>query len=184
MNHSYYDQTLMIHLELTKPREGHDEKALINFYRDRSNIRDFIPSDDVEGAFRDFSKFSYLALCIFNDMINRDKTIREGMEKRSAKVNPLSKKKAYSTFNIIHLSKLNSIPQYKNSKNIEWSHAWKVRGHWRYFSNNDQLGKNRHGERLEKGRTWVMEYEKQKDLEFKNKIRIIPNEVQNEMSKM
>ena len=55
--------------------------------------------------------------------------------------------------------------------NLSYTHAFKVRGHWRTFNSNS-LGKNREGLRVVKGYTWVKEYLKGEG-ELKKKLRII-----------
>jgi len=164
----YSDVTFVIELMITRPRnEGED--SLIRIIE--HNLKNYLNENDAQETLTTYSKYIYLMLCTFNEVINSDKEIREGREVRRVKVNPLQKKKAYSDFTLIHLSKKKYISEYTGSRNIVWNHSWVVRGHWRYYSDRAMIGKNRQGERLESGRTWVSEFHKQKDLEFKNKIR-------------
>lgn len=102
----------------------------------------------------------------FLDLIHKDKDIREGKERKRLKVKGTKKK--YNDLTIIHLCKYQNIPTHQN-KNIEWSHSWKVRGHWRKTNN---LGKDRNGLRNQVGRTWVVPSVKQKHLPFLNKTRV------------
>jgi hypothetical protein len=54
---------------------------------------------------------------------------------------------------------------------IEWSHRWLVRGHWRKFSG---LGKDRAGNYCIKGHTWVTEHEKgPEELPLVEKVRVV-----------
>lgn len=50
----------------------------------------------------------------------------------------------------------------KNKQKINFNHRWSVRGHWRYLDSlkDGKLGKNRNGERVEVGRTWVVAQER------------------------
>lgn len=64
---------------------------------------------------------------------------------------------------VIHIrrKKNNEKISYKFSgKKIDWAHRWSVRGHWRKFSGK---GKNRSGEYIIDGFTWVMEHTKGPD---------------------
>lgn len=42
---------------------------------------------------------------------------------------------------------------------ITWSHAWRCRGHWRTMPEGF-VGKDRHGERNQNGRTWISDFVK------------------------
>lgn len=53
------------------------------------------------------------------------------------------------------------------------SHAFKVRGHWRTLENSESIGKNRQGERIVKGFTWVTEYVKGDENDIVKKVRIV-----------
>lgn len=54
---------------------------------------------------------------------------------------------------------------------LEYSHAFKVRGHWRRISDKT-LGKDRNGNRVHYGRTWVTEFLKGEG-ELVNKVRVV-----------
>lgn len=53
------------------------------------------------------------------------------------------------------------------------SHAFKVRGHWRTLENSEALGKDRQGNRIVKGFTWVTEYIKGDESNLVKKVRIV-----------
>jgi hypothetical protein len=55
------------------------------------------------------------------------------------------------------------------NQNIEWSHSWEVRGHWRSFKG---TGKNRQGEKNVDGWTWVKPHKKG-DGELLQKNRVV-----------
>jgi len=60
------------------------------------------------------------------------------------------------------------------SRNVEWSHAFEVRGHWRSYPNKpDFVGVDRHGDRTQPGRTWVKHHTRKEDKEFKKKVRVV-----------
>jgi hypothetical protein len=60
---------------------------------------------------------------------------------------------------------------------IDWSHRWEVAGHWRKI---DGIGKNREGEYVEEGWTWVRDFVKgPEDKELVKKTRVFVGE-QNE----
>lgn len=53
---------------------------------------------------------------------------------------------------------------------IDWSHRWEVRGHWRKITG---IGKNRQGQYLVKGLTWVTPFQKgPKEKPFVKKSRV------------
>lgn len=47
--------------------------------------------------------------------------------------------------------KTNSI----NGMNVDWSHRWEVSGHWRSLGDPKKIGKDRRGEYIIKGSTWI-----------------------------
>lgn len=55
--------------------------------------------------------------------------------------------------------------------NLEYSHAFKVRGHWRKIDNKS-IGKDRHGNYRINGYTWVVDYVKGQG-ELVNRVRIV-----------
>lgn len=65
--------------------------------------------------------------------------------------------------NFVHISKIIRVSPNKEivrsigSREVDWSHRWMVRGHWRKHNG---LGKNRSGEYSVSGYTWVVEHEK------------------------
>ena len=110
----------------------------------------------------------------FSLAINKSKDLREGEEKRFVKINKKAKgKKGYQNVTIIHLESFKYLQKNKSNlkSTIVWNNSWIVRGHWRYFSDQTRLGKDRNEIRQEEGRTWIMPYQKQKELELKNNIR-------------
>jgi len=59
----------------------------------------------------------------------------------------------------------------KSVSSIEWSHRWQVRGHWRKITG---IGKNRAGEYIVQGHTYVTEYEKgPEDVPLVKKTRVL-----------
>ncbi len=64
--------------------------------------------------------------------------------------------------------------QAENKYQIDWTHQWAVRGHWRVIKG---IGKNRADEYCIKGFTWVVEHLKgPEDKPFIDKTRIITND--------
>lgn len=59
---------------------------------------------------------------------------------------------------LIHITPKSNFRKYQsdNKLDIDWSHRWFSRGHWRRLKPTS-LGKNRDGEYVEMGRTWVSE---------------------------
>lgn len=53
------------------------------------------------------------------------------------------------------------------------SQAFKVRGHWRTLDNAESIGKDRQGNRIVKGYTWVTEYVKGDENNLVKKLRIV-----------
>lgn len=63
------------------------------------------------------------------------------------------------------------------AREIDWSHRWWVRGHWRKIKGEIALGKDRSGEYTVKNFTWVTEHLKgPEEMQVVNKIRIIQGE--------
>lgn len=82
----------------------------------------------------------------------------------------------HSISKVIHVTPKNLRSNYAstNSISIDWSHRWFSRGHWRQLKAGS-LGKNRIGEYVESGRTWVTESVKgpeDKPL-VSNKVRLV-----------
>lgn len=102
----------------------------------------------------------------FVERINREKS---GYEKTKVriKIGTGNKKRLHKIKNVIHIAP-NNVTERKNSfytgKNIDWTHKWSVRGHWRKHNG---LGKDRSGERCVEGFTWVKEHEKGPDIKEK-----------------
>lgn len=58
-----------------------------------------------------------------------------------------------------------------NGKVVDWSHRWRVRGHWRKLQG---VGKDRHGEYAIKGFTWVKDFVKgNENLPLIEKTRVL-----------
>lgn len=60
------------------------------------------------------------------------------------------------------------------AKEVQWSHSWFVRGHWRVLHDPLTIGKNRAGQYCQKGFTWVIDHIKgPDDKEVIDKIRVL-----------
>lgn len=84
-------------------------------------------------------------------------------------------KKTYITRDVTYIGsksflKVENVPP--KYRSIVFTHSFVVRGCW-VKTKPGTIGKNRLGERIEKGRTWRIEHKKKKDLEPLNKLRII-----------
>ncbi len=158
--------------KLTDPEDGRPG-CLFNF--EHHNLTKRFGEDQVTDAMTQIGQYIFNTILHFNFVINKSKDVREGTEKRSFKSDPTAKgKKAYSNVTVIHLNSHRYLKSkgYKTvGAKIDWNNSWVVRGHWRYFQINTRLGKNRAGDRAEKGRTWVVPYQKQKHLTLVNKTR-------------
>ena len=133
--------------------------------------------------------------CIFEDRISYDRDIYDSCvdivttylerlhnEKMGAfdasgraKIKVNGKKAIYKPKGVIYVTqksgkKYRSKILAQGSKNINWDHAWTVRRHWRKLKNSESLGKNRLGERCEKGYTFIGSYNKGEGTEIQ-KIR-------------
>lgn len=72
---------------------------------------------------------------------------------------------------IVHIKgKSSNLQESHNSKTIDWSHKWEVRGHWRSIG--DKIGKDRNGNYNRKGFTWVKNHVKG-DGELVKKTRLL-----------
>ena len=108
--------------------------------------------------------------------ISKSKELREGNGETRKKVHRhMNGAKAYSNYSVIYLesNKVLSKKNYNTGDGVKWSNSWSVRGHWRYFFDKTKPGKGRDGERTQTGRSWVLPYTKQKELENNNKLRIL-----------
>lgn len=71
----------------------------------------------------------------------------------------------------VRAKKSDSFKSPVTGRDIDWSHRWFVRGHWRKC---DSLGKNRAGEYCVKGHTWVSEHVKGPEhLETVSKVHLV-----------
>jgi hypothetical protein len=92
-----------------------------------------------------------------------------------AKIRVNGKKGVYRPKSVIYVTK-NGGKKYRSSvkaqgtKTINWDHTWTVTNHWRKLENPESFGKNRMGEREEKGYTFISSYSKGEGLEIR-KIR-------------
>jgi len=72
---------------------------------------------------------------------------------------------------VIHICGKRDKTKLYGTREVDWSHAWSVRGHWRKIPT---IGKNRLGEYVVKGFTWVADHQKgpeSKDLV--SKVRVL-----------
>lgn len=59
-------------------------------------------------------------------------------------------------------------------KDIEWSHRWRVRGHWRKLPEASKIGKDREGNLIVRGFTWVTEHIKgPEEAPLVEKVRVV-----------
>ena len=74
----------------------------------------------------------------------------------------------------IHISTKRYLNSNKSSqdRNIEWSHGFWVCGHWRRTKDN-KLGKNRSGQYVVNGKTWIKEHTRKDDLGIVEKTRVL-----------
>jgi hypothetical protein len=107
------------------------------------------------------SKKSKTGLVRTNERIK----IRSGEESRIHKIK-----------SIVYIKDYNSKTEDFQSRDIDWSHRWSVRGHWRKV---DSIGKNRAGEYVISGWTWVTEHEKGPDeAPLITKTRIVKDSIE------
>lgn len=110
----------------------------------------------------------------------------EGMEKVNDRVTVRSAghKEIIKIKRVIHIApkKIRDSYQNETQREIDWSQAWFVRGHWRCFWSDKEsqkidltkMGKDRSGNYCVPGRTWVSEYRKgPEDLVPTPKTRIV-----------
>lgn len=112
---------------------------------------------------------------IVEKMISRLNTQRAGVEyiRQKVKIGTGKEKKFHTIRKIIHIRPKSEVidPSDPQHRNIDWSHRWLVRGHWRKISG---LGKDREGQYCIKDFTWVKEHEKgPEDAPLISKVRIV-----------
>lgn len=121
----------------------------------------FIFSSNAEGAIvEEFLK-----------RLNREATGLEHVRER-IKIGTGSDKKTVTFRKVVHVRpRKSTISDSLNSRQIDWTHRWAVRGHWRKTHG---YGKDRDGNYCVEGMTWVSEYEKgPEDAPMVKKTRII-----------
>lgn len=173
MTNQKYLQHIFLICTLEPAGDGKEIGA--DFRLKKNNLKKWFPNEEMyKKAESQLSQYIFNAISQFNLVINKNKDLREGKENRTAKIyRGLKGKKAYRDITIIHLNshKYLSKKGYQTNNKIDWCNSWIVRGHWRYFSDKTKLGRNRQSERNEMGRTWIMPYQKQTQLDFKNNMR-------------
>lgn len=102
---------------------------------------------------------------ILKDCLKQINSQRIGVESTSETIR-IKRKTGYFTHEInqiIHVKNKYKFKKdtvaYGEKNKIEFSHRFMRRGHWRKTDNPMTLGKDRHNERNQYGRTWVMEAE-------------------------
>lgn len=112
---------------------------------------------------------------LFNRLNSREIDSANLMLDRKIKIKSDNKKVIKIIDNpIILYKKKYGVSDLFNSYNIDYSHRFFVRGHWREFNG---IGKNRDGIRDVKGFTWVVPYVKgDEHLPIINKARVFSNE--------
>jgi hypothetical protein len=121
-----------------------------------------IKHDSHKGDFIDMTANYFLK---FLQQMKNKQTVM-GKQKRSWKV----KKKKYVTKLVTYVTNKKYVQEVKGHREIEWTHCFKVCGHWRKIAG---VGKDRQGEYCVNGFTWVKPYEKNKELEKVDKIRVL-----------
>lgn len=115
---------------------------------------------------------------IVHALLNRLNTQKVGREFVSEKVKIKASKgnEFVKISQVIHISGSKKYFKELNEgekRNIEFSHRFFRRGHWRLLKP-EQIGKDRAEQRVAKGRTWVIESEVgNKDLPLINKVRVV-----------
>ena len=77
---------------------------------------------------------------------------------------------------VVYVSNTSTPPKSESvgvPRNIDWSHRWIVRGHWRTLSDPVSRGKDRGGEYTVSGFTWVTEHEKGAETPLVKKTMIV-----------
>ena len=128
-------------------------------------------SDDLIAQSTDIYN-SYLSLTnLYLERLHNEKTGTTSALGR-AKFKVGKQKKIFRPRGVIYVSKtIQENKKFQNKKEINWSHNWTVRAHWRKLNNQDSLGLNRLGERVVKGRTWIGSFKKGSDSIGRPKIR-------------
>jgi hypothetical protein len=100
-------------------------------------------------------------LGIVKGMLERFYTERVGtvVSRNSVKIRKSSVKLRHRIGQVIYISPQNRQDEAKVSlgKEVEWSHRWRVRGHWRHLP--DRIGRDREGMPI-KDYTWVQDHVK------------------------
>lgn len=117
-----------------------------------------------------YEEFKSMAALLLK-VINSNESL-VGVEKTSQPINiaPSGERKKYANIKkVIYILPKGKKRDHLATRQIEWTHRWWTRGHWRMVTG---MGKNREGLYCESGRTWVVEYQKGEG-ELVNKVRIV-----------
>ena len=118
------------------------------------------------------NKEAYVNLCpLVDSFLKRLSVEKVGIE--TVKERARHGKKKNIIRKIIHVSgaaKYENSPEYLGSRQVEWSHQWMVRGHWRVVKG---LGKDRAGEYTVTNYTWVISHTKGDGPEVFDKTRFV-----------
>lgn len=129
--------------------------------------------DGREHAQHDLSSINlyYILLNLIKDKLEIINAKKSGLVNTSQSVKYKSatgKRTGYKPRSYIYVSHLNRTSKKTDtahSARVRWLEAWEVRAHWRKLTNPETLGKDRDGNRVVKGYTYVSECVKGKDKE-------------------
>lgn len=103
---------------------------------------------------------------LFKFLKDRDyKMCESGLTRKYSSIKGVPTPKTYT-----YMSRSATSVKSMMSRDPNWSHCWKVMGHYRKHTG---IGKNRQGERCIPGKTWVKEHYKQTQLDYVDKVRIV-----------
>lgn len=126
---------------------------------------------------------------VYIGRLNSEKAGEQKVNERIKVRNSQGENVIHKIKRVIHIVPGSNTKSYTESKGLklDFSHRWFVRGHWMHYwmdeaqtiPDRTKIGKNRHGEYVEIGRTWRSEYVKGPDDKvLVKKVRVIKPEAE------
>lgn len=114
---------------------------------------------------------------ILRELLGRLNTESMGLEtsRTNIKIGTGKEKRQHRIRRVIHICPKRQKETYSlQTRTIDWTHRFMVRGHWRSLNDKSKVGKNRAGEYCVTGFTWVSEHERgPEELPLVKKTRVV-----------
>lgn len=135
----------------------------------------------IHDSYKNYEEFWKLAHAKFYLTILYNRKCEVGMTRVPVKVTKKGRDPEFVKRLVVISNKKSIKNEFKSFGKIDWKHQWRVRGHWRKISPN-MVGKDREGEYVIVGNTWVKDFIKGEG-PLIEKTRIIKGEKCQELTK-